>query len=182
MQRYRVTMPATLVFEIDAPNPDAARGAIFNHFRADRRSDPLQGTRFALDSTERQCANPSLMTTTAADASHWALDIDEVGAERSAADLPPAQPSDAAAFRAAGFVVTATGGGATAWRRPAPRGCFVLITGQDGASHELTDAAELYLVGVHDDSDSLDSDMAHGAAAAIKIADELAAAIEDSAA
>lgn len=63
MTTFKVTTNATLVFEVDAPNEAAAKGAIYNAFKNWRHSDPLQGTRFTFDSTERQCANPKLMTT-----------------------------------------------------------------------------------------------------------------------
>jgi hypothetical protein len=63
LTRYKVTVPATLVFEVDAPSRDAAQGAIYTAFKFERGEDPLAGTRFYFDSTERQCANPKLMTT-----------------------------------------------------------------------------------------------------------------------
>lgn len=75
MPRFNVTMSAVLVFEIDAPNPDAARGAIFHHFEKPRHADPLVGTRFDLDASERECSAPQLMTTTATDTAHAALDV-----------------------------------------------------------------------------------------------------------
>lgn len=69
MARYKVTLTnVTLVVEVDAPNPEAAKGTLYNAFKGDRPYDALQGTRFTFDSTERQCANPRLMTTTVAGA------------------------------------------------------------------------------------------------------------------
>lgn len=63
--RYKVTVTnATLVFEVDAPNEAAAKGSIYNAFKEDRPYDALAGTRFTFESTERQCSNPKLMTTT----------------------------------------------------------------------------------------------------------------------
>lgn len=63
MTRYKVTMQATLIIEVDAPNEAAAKGAIYNAFKEDRPYDPLAGARFTFDSTERECSNPKLMTT-----------------------------------------------------------------------------------------------------------------------
>lgn len=77
MPRYKVTMPAVLVFEVDAPNPVSAGGAIWSAFRAKRANDALQGTRFNLDATERQCGNAQLMTTSATDIAHGALEVEE---------------------------------------------------------------------------------------------------------
>lgn len=63
MPRYKVTAVATLVFEVDAPRPAAAMGALARAFTPFRATDQLQGTRFTFDSTERECSNPQLMTT-----------------------------------------------------------------------------------------------------------------------
>ena len=63
MQTFKVTMQAELVFEVDAPNEAAAKGAIYNAFKNSRPYDALAGTRFTFDSTEKQCSNPKLMTT-----------------------------------------------------------------------------------------------------------------------
>lgn len=65
MATHQVTLTnVTLVIEVDAPNADAARGAIYNAFKGDRPFDALQGTRFTFDKTERECSSPQLMTTT----------------------------------------------------------------------------------------------------------------------
>lgn len=66
MPRYNVTMPATLVFEIDAPTELAARWAIWSSFRAELAYDQLQGTSFELATDvarESGASNPQLMTT-----------------------------------------------------------------------------------------------------------------------
>lgn len=65
MPRFKVTLTnVTLVTEVDAPNADAASGALYNAFRESRPYDALQGTRFGFDATERQCSGAKLMTTT----------------------------------------------------------------------------------------------------------------------
>lgn len=66
MPKYKVTVVATLVFEIEAPRENAAGGAIVNAFRYDRPFDALQGTSIALPDTERECSDARLMTTTVA--------------------------------------------------------------------------------------------------------------------
>jgi hypothetical protein len=65
MNRYKVTMNAVLTFEVDAPNEAAAKGAIYQAFKSDAPHDPLAGARFGFAGTERQCANPQLMTAVA---------------------------------------------------------------------------------------------------------------------
>jgi hypothetical protein len=49
MPRYAVRVnTAALVFELDAPDADSARSAIWENFREAQPYDPLQGTRFPL--------------------------------------------------------------------------------------------------------------------------------------
>jgi hypothetical protein len=65
MSRYKVTLTnVTLVMEVDAPNENAARGAVYNAFRESRPYDALQGTKFGFDATEKECSAGELMTTT----------------------------------------------------------------------------------------------------------------------
>lgn len=76
MPRYAIKMTAvTMVFEVDAPDELSAKAGLWNHFRTERGDDPLQGTRFGFDSTERACSRAQLMTTSTSlnDPSHLKL-------------------------------------------------------------------------------------------------------------
>lgn len=65
MPRYTVRVnTAALVFELDAPDADSARLAIWEAFREALPYDPLQGTRFTLPH-ESGATEAQLMTATA---------------------------------------------------------------------------------------------------------------------
>lgn len=65
MERFKVTMTnVQMVVEVDAPNAEAARGAVYNAFKASRPYDALMGAKFGFDPTEREVAHGAVMTTT----------------------------------------------------------------------------------------------------------------------
>ncbi len=65
MQMYKVTMTnCELVIEVNAPNAEAARGAVYNAFKSSRPYDALAGVSVAFDATEKQCTDARVMTTT----------------------------------------------------------------------------------------------------------------------
>jgi hypothetical protein len=78
MPRYAVRVnTAALVFELDAPDADSARSAIWENFREAQPYDPLQGTRFPLPH-ESGATDAQLMTASARGEDARSLSVEEL--------------------------------------------------------------------------------------------------------
>jgi hypothetical protein len=75
MSRYKVTMTAELVIELDATSPEEATKALTTHFHRGNAYDPLQGSGFFFKAGWKNASRPKLMTTVWDDATSIEVEL-----------------------------------------------------------------------------------------------------------